>query len=107
MLFRLDVTKTEYSIEQADLTKESCALNDINKELSPYVTELFQALGNHDVRFDFDQFSVDDCRCNITSRHEVSVLCSLKHVPLQSLVIEEGDLPGAVKLKLKEDFIQK
>ena len=79
-------------------------MNDI-KELHQPVTDLFKALGDYDIRFDFDPFSIDDCQCNVVSSREMNVLCSLKHVPLRSIMIEEGDLPGRVKLKLKDDFI--
>jgi hypothetical protein len=98
---------TELDLIEDDIKKAVEKLSNIDKELSSYVTDVFQALGNYDVRFDFDPFSIDDCRCDVVSCHEVSVLCSLKHVPLQSLVIEEGELPGGVMLKLKEDFVEK
>ena len=101
-----EVTKIEHLIEE-DIKTGATRLSDIDKELSPHVTDVFRALGNYDVRFDFDPFSVDDCRCNILSCHEMSVLCSLKHVPLHALVIEEGDLHGGLMLKLKDDFFQR
>ena len=101
-----EVTKIEHLIEE-DIKTGATRLSDIDKELSPHVTDVFRALGNYDVRFDFDPFSVDDCRCNILSCHEMSVLCSLKHIPLHALVIEEGDLPGGLMLKLKDDFFQR
>ena len=105
-VFSFDVTKIEHLIEE-DIKAGASRLSDIDKELSPHVTDVFRALGNYDVRFDFDPFSIDDCRCNILSCREVSVLCSLKHVPLHALVIEEDDMPGGVKLKLKDDFVQR
>ena len=97
--------EAEHSIDQ-DLKKEVTVVNDI-KELHQPVTDFFKALGDYDVRFDFDSFSVDDCRSNVVSSRQVNVLCSLKHVPLRSIIIEEGDLPGRVKLKLKDDFVEK
>ena len=101
---RGNALKVEYSIEQ-DLKKEETVISNI-KELHQPVTDLFKALGDYDVRFDFDPFLIDDCRCNVVSCREVNVLCSLKHVPLRSIIIEEN-LPGRVKLKLKDNFVHK
>ena len=103
--FRDNTPKAEHQIQQ-DLEKEVTVVYDI-KELHQPVTDFFKELGYYDVRFDFDSFSVDDCRCNVVSSRQVNVLCSLKHVPLRSIIIEEGDFPGRVKLKLKDDFVEK
>ena len=105
LCFRDNTLKAEHQIDQ-DFKKEVTVVNDI-KELHQPVTDFFKALGDYDVRLDFDSFSVDDCRSNVVSSLQVNVLCSLKHVPLRSIIIEEGDLPGRVKLKLKDDFVEK
>ena len=89
---------------QQHLAKEATELEEISSKLTAHITDIFSALGNYDVRFDFDPFSIEDCRCHIVSTREISVLCSLKHVPLSSLVIEQDVFPGRVKLKLKKDF---
>ncbi|XP_028391124.1 uncharacterized protein LOC114515990 [Dendronephthya gigantea] len=97
--------------KQDIILAEAAVLNEINEDsfhrVSPLVTDVFQELGNYDIKFDFDPFSVDDCRCNNVSAREINVLCSLKHVPLHALIIEESDLPGGVKLKVKDDFVQR
>ena len=59
------------------------------------------------MRFDFDPFSLDDCRCDFVNACEINVMCSLKHLPMQSLVIEEDSLPGQVKLRLQDGFLDR
>lgn len=89
------------------LNKEKARWRDVFEELSAHVIDVFRALGDLDVRFDFDPFSFDDCRCDLESAHVVNVLCSLKHVPLESLVIVEDDIPGRVKVRLHDGFVDR
>lgn len=86
---------------------EKARSHDISEQLSCHVSDVFQALGNHDVRFDFDPFSLDDCRCDFVNSREINVLCSLKHLPMESLVIEEDGVPGQVKLTLRDGFVDR
>ena len=68
------------------------------------VNDLFVAMSNYDVRFYFDPMSIDDCRCECVSPHEVNLLCTLKEVPLESCVLKGEINSGAVLIELNEDY---
>lgn len=70
-----------------------------------YVNGVFCALGNIDVRFEFDPLSLDDCRCEKVSGYEYILMCNLKQLPYEDVGLEgTNGLAGAVKVRLRDGY---
>lgn len=70
----------------------------------PIVNDIFCALGNHDVRFEFNPLTPDDCRCEKISENEYSLLCSLKELPDDELRVEGDEWHGAFTVRLSTKY---
>lgn len=69
-----------------------------------YINDVFCALANHDVRFEFDPLSLDDCRCEIVSASEINLICELKHLPDCSYEVHGNGSNGAVRIRLADGY---
>lgn len=72
--------------------------------IAPFVNEIFHALANYDVRFEFDEISFDSCQCEKVSENEYNLFCSLKELPNEDLRVEGKESDGALTLRLSEEY---
>ena len=54
-------------------------------KITPLVNEIFNALANYDVRFEFSSLSLDSCKVEKIVKNEYTVLCPLKELPEDDL----------------------
>ena len=71
---------------------------------APLVNNIFSALGNHDVRFEFDSLSVDDCHCERISSNEYNLLCPLKQLPNEDMRVRGKECDGAFTVRLSRNY---
>ena len=68
------------------------------------INDLFMTMSNYDVRYHFDPVSLDDCRCEVMSKNEVNLLCTMKDFPTQSCVLRGDVTSGAVMIKIADNY---
>jgi hypothetical protein len=68
-----------------------------------YINEIYRALANYDVRFDFDPVSVDDHRCEVVSSSELKLTCELKHISKRTCEVHGDTANGRIQIKLRDD----
>ncbi len=68
------------------------------------MNEIFRALANYDVRFEFDLLSVDDHRCEVVSPGELRLTCELKHISKRSYKVEGDASDGRVQIRLRDNI---
>lgn len=69
-------------------------------KVSPLINEVFIALANYDVRFDFSLLSLDSCNVEKVIANEYNVLCPLKELPEENLRLEGKDGTGVLTVRL-------
>ena len=69
-------------------------------KLSPLVNEIFIALANYDVRFEFSLLSLDSCKVEKVLENEYNVLCPLQELPEDNLRLEGKDGTGVLAVRL-------
>ena len=74
------------------------------KKAAASINDLFMTMSNYDVRFQFDPISLDDCRCEVMSKNEVNLLCTVKEFPMQSCTLQGDVTSGAVMIKIADHY---
>lgn len=69
-------------------------------KVSPLVNEIFIALANYDVRFEFSLLSLDSCKVEKVLENEYNVLCPLQELPEDNLRLEGKDGTGVLTVRL-------
>ena len=73
-------------------------------KVSPLVHEVFIALANYDVRFEFSSLSLESCKVEKVIENEYNVLCPLKELPEDDLRLEGKDTNGVLTVRLSRTY---
>ena len=79
------------------ITRSKC------EKVVEYINEIYRALANYDLRFDFDSMSVDDHRCEVVSASELKLTCELKHISKRTCEVHSDSSNGRIQIKLRDD----
>ncbi len=72
-------------------------------KITPLVNEIFNALANYDVRFEFSSLSFDSCKVEKIVKNEYTVLCPLKELP-EDLRLEGKVASGVLTVRLSRTY---
>jgi hypothetical protein len=72
-------------------------------KITPLVNEIFNALANYDVRFEFSSLSFDSCKVEKIVKNEYTVLCPLKELP-EELRLEGKVASGVLTVRLSRTY---
>lgn len=73
-------------------------------KVAPLVNEVFGALANYDIRFEFSELSLDSCNVERIMENEYTILCPLKELPEEHLRLEGKDSTGALAVRLSRAY---
>ena len=73
-------------------------------KVAPLINEIFCALANYDIRFDFGSFSLDSCHLEKIAGNEYSLLCPLKQLPADYVRLEGKESTGAWSVRLSRTY---
>ena len=92
------------------MVEENRRTEMVFEKVSPLVNEIFSALANYDIRFEFASFSLDSPNVEKIVENEYTVLCPLKELPENNLRLEGKVATGVLTVRLSrvyEDSIEK
>ena len=74
------------------------------EKVSPLVNEIFSALANYDIRFEFALLSLDSPMVEKSAANEYTVLCPLKELPEDHLRFEGKAPTGVLTVRLSRTY---
>ena len=74
------------------------------EKVSPLVNEIFSALANYDIRFEFASLSLDSPNVEKVVENEYTLLCPLKELPEDSLRLEGKAATGVLTVRLSRVY---
>ena len=94
------VVKTVKSLMDEEKSRTQAMFENV----APLVNEIFSALANYDIRFEFDSLSLDSCKFERVRENEFNVLCPLKELPEEDLRLEGQDSTGVLTVRLSRTY---